>query len=56
MDEKMSTYGFALYPSTKDRMDDYKQENKVTWDELFNKLLDTRSNQKEEIKSEKETV
>ena len=43
MDEKMTTYGFALYPSTKDRMDDYKKENKVTWDELFNKLLDVQS-------------
>lgn len=36
----MKTTGFALYPSTLERMRDYKKASGLSWDELFNRMIE----------------
>lgn len=42
MEERMITVGFAIYPSTKDKMQVLKDELDVTWDELFIIMLQAK--------------
>lgn len=40
----MKTTCFAIYPSTLKRIRDFKKTNDLSWDKLFNMLLDNFEN------------
>ena len=43
----MRSYSIAFYPSTKKKMEAIKNEKEMTWDELFNYLMESKNEEKE---------
>lgn len=42
----MRSYSLALYPETKKKLEKIKNEKEVTWDELFNYLMEMKESEK----------
>lgn len=50
----MRSYSLAFYPETKNKMEVIKNEKQMTWDELFNYLMESKQEEKEvKIKQKK---
>lgn len=43
----MRTYSLALYPETKKKLGKIKDEKDLTWDELFNYLMEIKESEKQ---------
>lgn len=43
----MRSYSLAFYPETKKKMEAIKNEKQMTWDELFNYLMESTQEKKE---------
>lgn len=43
----MRSYSLAFYPETKKKLEAIKNEKQMTWDELFNYLLESLRERKE---------
>ncbi len=43
----MRSYSLAFYPETKKKMEAIKNEKQMTWDELFNYLMESKRENKE---------
>ena len=42
----MRSYSLAFYPETKKKLEKIKNEKKMTWDELFNYLMEIKESEK----------
>ena len=42
----MRGYSIAMYPETKQKLEAIKNEKEVTWDELFNYLMEIKESER----------
>lgn len=47
----MRTYSLALYPETKKKLEKIKVEKDLTWDDLFNYLMEIKESEKPKQKA-----
>lgn len=45
----MRGYSIAMYPETKKKLENIKNEKEMTWDELFNYLMEVRESEKQKV-------
>ena len=45
----MRSYSLAIYPKTKEKMEAIKNEKQMTWDELFNYLMESKQEKRKGI-------
>lgn len=49
----MRSYSLAFYPKTKKKMEAIKNGKQMTWDELFNYLMESKNEEKGTAQKEK---
>ncbi len=49
--ENMKGFTVAIYPSTRKKLEIVKDEKDMTWDELFNYLMEVEKSEKQEQKA-----
>lgn len=47
----MRGYSIAMYPETKKKLENIKNEKEMTWDELFNYLMEVQESEKPKQKA-----
>ena len=50
----MRGYSIALYPETKKKLEIIKNEKEMTWDELFNYLMEVKESEKPKQEAQEE--